>query len=224
MRFKDREHAGRLLAAKLMHLRGTNPVVLGLTRGGIPVAFEVAHGLDAPLDLIVVQRVRSAAAPELAFGALAEGGVTYLNPTLLRDARMTREDAAAAVEAMVADLARDVRLYRGATPPPSLRDRSVVIVDDFVTTGASARAAALAARQRGAARVILAVPVLAEAAEPELWREFDDVVALELTQPPRPASEAYERLEDIDDETAFEYLRRARFELMAERDVPAGLT
>lgn len=224
MRFKDREHAGRLLAARLAHLRDTGVVVLGLTRGGIPVAFEVAHGLDAPLDLVVVQKLRSADAPELPFGALAEGGVTYLNPTLVHDARMTADEAAAVAEAMVTELARDVRLYRGEVPPPSLRGRTVVVVDDFVTTGTSARAAAMAARQRGAARVLLAVPVLAAMAEPELWRDFDDVVALELTQPPRPASEAYERLEDIDDETAFEYLRRARFELLAERVEPAGLT
>lgn len=224
MRFKDRKHAGRLLAARLGHLRAGNPVVLGLTHGGIPVAFEVAHGLDAPLDLVVIQRLRSAAAPELPFGALAEGGVTYLNPTLLRDARITREAAVEVVDLMVAELARDVRLYRGEAPPPSLRGRTVVVVDDFVITGSSARAAAMAARQRGAARLVLAVPVLAAATEPELRAEFDDVVALTTTEPTHPASEAYEVLEEVDDETALEYLRRASFELQAERVEPAGLT
>ncbi len=224
MQFKDREHAGRLLAARLGYLRTANPVVLGLTKGGIPVAFEVAHGLDAPLDLIVVRRLRSTAAPDLAFGALAEGGVTYLNPTLMRDARLRHEDAAAVAEDMVAELAQHVRLYRGEVPPPSLHGRAVVIVDDFVQTGTSARAAALAARNRGAVRVILAVPVLSAAIEPELRSEFDEIAVLELTDPSHPASEAYERLEDITDETALEYLRRARLERVAERVEPAGLS
>ncbi len=224
MRFKDREHAGRLLAARLTHLRAMNPVVLGLTRGGLPVAFEVAHGLDAPLDLVVVRKLRGVDDPELSFGALAEGGVTYLNPTLLRDARMNREAAADVAEEMVAELARNVRLFRGDAAPPSLRDRAVVIVDDYVATGTTACAAAMAARQRGAMRVILAVPVLAASAEAELWTAFDDVIALGMTQPTHPATEAYERLEEIDDETAREYLRRSRFELQAERVEPAGLT
>lgn len=224
MRFKDREHAGRLLAARLTHLRATNPVVLGLTHGGLPVAFEVAHGLDAPLDLVVVKKLRAAADPELPFGALAEGGVTYLNPTLLRDARMTRETAADVAEEMVAELARNVRLYRGEETAPSLRGRAVIIVDDYVATGASACAAAMAARQRGAMRVILAVPVLAASAEAELWSAFDDIVALAMTQPTHPATEAYERLEEIDEDAALEYLRRSRFELQAERVEPAGLT
>jgi putative phosphoribosyl transferase len=224
MRFKDREHAGRLLAARLGYLRGANPVVLGLTRGGIPVAFEVAHGLEAPLDLVVVRKLRSTETPELSFGALAERGVTYLNPTLMRDARMRHEDAAVIAEGMVAELARHIRLYRGETPPPSLHGRPVVVVDDFVTTGTSARAAALAARKRGATRVLLAVPVLSAAVEPELKGDFDEIVVLEVTDPARPASEAYERLEDVSDETAIEYLRRARLEQVAERLEPAGLT
>ncbi len=224
MRFKDRTHAGRLLAAKLAHLRGDYPVVLGLTHGGIPVAFEVAHGLDAPLDLVVIQKLRSAVAPDLPFGALAEGGVTYVNPTLLREARLSHESAADVADAMVAELARDVRLLRGEAAPPSLRGRTVVVVDDFVTTGSSARAAAMAARQRGARHVVLAVPVLSQAAEPELRDEFDEVDARAAPEPTHPASEAYERLEDVDDDTALEFLRRARFELAAEQVEPAGMT
>jgi putative phosphoribosyl transferase len=224
MPFQDREHAGRLLAARLDYLRDANPVVLGLTRGGIPVAFEVAHGLGAPLDLIVVRKLRATSAPELSFGALAEGGVTYLNPTLLRDARMKQEDAAGVAAGMVAELARHVRLYRGEVPAPSLRNRAVVIVDDFVTTGTSARAAALAALHRGAARVLLAVPVLAASVEPELQAEFDDIIALELSRPPRAASDAYERLEEVSDEAVLEYLRRARLEHVVERIEPTALT
>lgn len=221
MSFEDRQHAGRLLAARLEHLRDAHPVVLGLTRGGIPVAFEVAHRLGAPLDLIVVRKLRTPSAPEAAIGALAEGGITYLNPTLMRDARMKHQDAEALADASVVELSHRVRLYRGEVPAPHLHGRTVVIVDDFVATGTTVRAAALAARQRGAARVVLAVPVLAAAVEPELRREFDDVVALEASHPPRPLGEAYDRLEEITDEAAMDYLRRARVERVIDEVGPA---
>jgi putative phosphoribosyl transferase len=220
MQFEDRQHAGRLLAARLEYLRETRPVILGLTRGGIPVAFEVARGLGAPLDLIVVRKLQLAAAPELSFGALAEGGVTYLNPTVLRDARMRHEDTTVVTEGMVAELARRVRLYRGEVPAPSLHGKVVVVIDDFVTTGTTARAAALAARRRGAARVVLAVPLLAAAVEPELHDEFDEVVALELSH--RPAGDPYARSEDVTDEAALALLRRARLDRMAEEMTPAS--
>ena len=224
MRFTDREHAGRLLAARLEHLKAARPVVLGLTRGGMPVAFEVARGLGAPLDLVVVRKLRSGATPEPPFGALAEGGVTYLNPTLLRDARMKHEDAAAAAEEMAAELAGRVRLYRGEVPAPSLLGRVVVVVDDFVATGTTACAAALAARQRGAARLVLAVPALVASVEPELRTEFDEIVALEVSHPPMPASDAYERLEDVDDDAALALLRRARAAQVADGLGPAAAT
>ncbi len=224
MRFESREHAGRLLAARLGYLKEARPVVLGLTRGGIPIAFEVARGLEAPLDLIVVRKLQAATAPDLPFGALAEGGVTYLNPTLLRDARMRHEDAAVVAEGMIAELARRVRLYRDQAAPPSLHGRIVVIVDDFVATGTTARAAALAARKRGATRVLLAVPVLAAAVEPELRGDFDEVVALEVSRPPQPLAEAFERFEEVTDDTALAYLRRARLERAFQEIEPAAMT
>jgi len=221
MRFDDREHAGRLLAARLEYLSETHPVVLGMTRGGIPVAFEVARRLRAPLDLIVVRKIRAPAAAEAALGAIAEGGVTYLNPTVLRDARLAHEDAAALARADVVELSRRIRLYRGEVPPPHLQGRTVVVVDDFVATGASVRAAALAARKRGAARVLLAVPVLAAAIEPELRGEFDGIAVLEVSRPPLPPSAAYQRLEEVSDEAALAYLHRARVEWLGEAGEPA---
>jgi putative phosphoribosyl transferase len=224
MSFRDREHAGRLLAARLNYLRDAHPIVLGLTRGGIPVAFEVARELGAPLDLVVIRKLRVPSAPELSFGALAEGGVTYLNPTFLRDARMRPGDAATAAQEMLADLARRVRLYRHEFPAPRLGGHVVVIVDEFVSSGTTARAAALAARRRGATRVILAVPVLAAAAEAELRDDFDGVVVLEASQGARPPSEAYERLEEVTDETALAYLRRARTERAVDEIAPAAMT
>ena len=224
MRFEDREHAGRLLAARLEYLRGQRPVVLGLTRGGMPVAFEVARRLVAPLDLIVVHKIRAPFAPELSIGALAEGGATYLNPTALREGAIDRERAAALAEDEVSELARRVRLYRGAGSAPRLDGRVVVVVDDFVSTGTTARAAARAARQRGAARVVFAVPVVAEALEPELRADFDEFVALEVSSPAHVPSDPYERPEEISDEAALAYLRRARVERAIGEIEPAAVS
>jgi putative phosphoribosyl transferase len=222
MRFEDRGHAGRLLATRLEHLRERNPVVLGLTRGGIPVAFEVARRLAAPLDLVVVRKLGSPARPELALGAIAEGGAVYLNPTLVRDAGLEREEAAALVEEEIAEVASRARLYRGEIPAPRLRGRWVILIDDFVATGASVRAAARAARQRGAARVLLAVPVLAAGVAPELRLDVDEIVALEVAEPAHPAGDAYEHLEEVTDESALEYLRQARRERIGDELEQAG--
>jgi putative phosphoribosyl transferase len=224
MSFRDREHAGRLLAARLGYLRDAKPVVLGLTTGGIPVAFEVARELEAPLDLVVIRKLRVASTPELPFGALAEGGVTYLNPTFLRESRITSEEAVTAAKEMVGELASRIQLYRREFTAPKLDGRAVVIVDDFVATGTTARAAALAARRRGAARVILAVPVLAASVEPELRTEFDAIVVVEASQPARSPSAAYEHLEKVTDEVALAYLRRARIERALEEIAPAAIT
>ncbi len=224
MRFVDREHAGRLLAERLGELEKESPVVLGLTRGGMPVAFEVARGLVAPLDLVVVHKIRAPAAPELSIGAIAEGGATFLNPTALHEGALEPERAGALVEAQLTELARRVRLYRGAGAPPRLDGRVVVVVDDFVTSGTTARAAARAARQRGAARVVLAVPIVPEALEAELRAEFDEVVALEVSPAGHAPGDPYERLEEVSDETALACLRRARLERAIDELEPAAIS
>jgi putative phosphoribosyl transferase len=207
MRFHDREHAGRLLAVKLGDDRYRDAVVLGLTRGGMPVALEVARQIEAPLDMVVVRKIR-APGPGETVGAIAEGGATFLNPTLLREAGMGEREAAALAEAEVEELARRVRLYRGERPAPHLAGQLVIVVDDGVLTGASARAAGRAARQRGARRVVLAAPVVAAAVEPELRRDFDEVVAVEMPSEPFAIHDWYLRFEEVDDEEVLACLRR----------------
>jgi putative phosphoribosyl transferase len=221
MRFDDRVHAGRLLAERLERLREDHPVVLGLTRGGMPVAFEVARRLSAPLDVIVIQKIRARA--EVPAGAVAEGGESYLNRTVAREGAHRQREAALADEE-VSELARRVRLYRGATPAPRLEGRLVVVVDDFVATGNTARAASRAARARGARRVVLAVPAMSETLEPELGADFDEVVALEMTAAPRAPSDAYARLDEIDDGSALALLRRARLERAIDEIAPAAIS
>lgn len=224
MPFDDREQAGRLLAGKLRRLEAEHPVVVGLTRGGMPVAFQVAHALGAPLDLIVVRKIDASGpeapgSPDLAIGAIAEGGETFLNPTVVHEAGMTAGDTSAYAEWGAVELARQVRLYRDRRPPLPLTGRTVIVVDDGVTTGASARAAGRAARQRGAARVVLAAPVVCASAE-HLEGEFEEVVALETPPQARDLSAFYRRLDDVADGEVLEYLRRAEEETTAEWPAP----
>ncbi|WP_214367833.1 phosphoribosyltransferase family protein [Pseudonocardia sp. H11422] len=159
MLFDDRIDAGRQLAGQLTHLRGQDVVVLGLPRGGVPVALQVARALGAPLDVIIVRKLGVPFQPELAMGAIGEEGARVVDARTVRLARVGRPELAAIEERERAELARRVRRYRGDRPPVPVAGRTAVLVDDGVATGASARAACLVARARGAQRVVLAVPV-----------------------------------------------------------------
>jgi len=215
MKFIDREDAGRRLAAKLEGLRLEHPVVLGLARGGMPVAFEVARLLGAALDMAIVRKLRAPALTEHAVGAIAEGGETFLNPIILREAGLASDEAAAIAEDEVDELTRRVRLYRGERKAPVLEGRVVVVVDDGVTTGASARAAGRAARHRGARRVVLAVPVVPAGLEGELRRDFDEVVALEMPAHLPAIADWYDVFEEVTDAMVVRYIKRAGEELAA---------
>ena len=221
--FRDRAHAGRLLAAKLERYRAQRPIVLGLTRGGVPVAFEVARHLEADLDVIVVRKIRAPGSPEYAVGAIAEGGAVYLNREALRDVGIGDDQVAGLAEPEAVELARRVRAYRGDRKMPDLAGRTVLVVDDGVATGATARAAGRSARQRGAARLVLAVPVIAAASEAELRSEFDEVIAVELPEAFYAVSQWYERFTQVPDEEVLECLRQARGERPEQgTDLPSG--
>jgi putative phosphoribosyl transferase len=180
MRFANRAEAGRRLAERVVHLRGADPVVLGLPRGGVVVAFEIAQALAAPLDVIVVRKLGVPFRPELAMGAVGEGGVRVLNPDVLRAAGITDGELARVEQAARAELSRRVeRLRRGRARVP-LTGRTAVIVDDGIATGATARAGCQVARAQGAARVVLAVPVAPARAVAEFNGIADEVVCLEL--------------------------------------------
>ncbi len=216
MVFRDREQGGRLLAEKLARHRAERPVVLGRTRGGVPVALEVARALGAELDVIVVRKIGAPSSPEYAVGAIAEGGAVYVRREAQRELGLDDEDVAALGEREATELARRVRVYRGDTPMPSLAGRTVIVVDDGVATGATAHAAARAARRRGAARVVLAAPVIAASSEPELRSDFDEVVAVELPEPFVAVGMWYRRFEQVTDEEVVECLRRSRERPRAE--------
>jgi predicted phosphoribosyltransferase len=175
--FDDRRDAGRQLAAALRPWQRSNPVVLGLPRGGVPVAFEVATMLDAPLAVFVVRKLGVPGHGELAMGALASGGVRVLNDDIVRELRIPQEAIDAVVAMESAELARRETLFE-ATSLPALLGRIVILVDDGLATGATMRAAVEAVRHHHPARVIVAVPVGAPDTCRTLRGIADDVVCL----------------------------------------------
>jgi predicted phosphoribosyltransferase len=174
--FRDRIHAGEVLAQKLQHLSGADVVGLGLPRGGIPVAFVVAQELDAPLDVLVVRKLGVPGHEELAMGALAHGGVRVVNPSVVRVLGISESviDDVAARETR--ELERRERAFRGSRPYPVVEGRTAVIVDDGLATGATMRAAAAALRQLRPARLVAAVPVAAQDTCEQLTMDVDEVV------------------------------------------------
>ncbi|MBW3621038.1 MAG: phosphoribosyltransferase [Actinobacteria bacterium] len=178
MRFADRTDAGRRLGAALADRGFVDPIVLGLPRGGVPVASEVARVLDAPLDVLVVRKVGAPRNPEFAVGAIGEGGAEFVDDDVLRRMGLTREDLGGTIAAEREELRRRVGEYRGDRPPADLTGRTVVVVDDGMATGASARVAVQVLRGRDPGQLVLAVPVASTAAVRHLEDVTDEVVAL----------------------------------------------
>jgi putative phosphoribosyl transferase len=169
--FPNREEAGRLLAEKLERYADRNDViVLGLPRGGVPVAYEVAKSLRVPLDVFIVRKLGVPGFEELAAGAIASGGVRVLNEDVLRALPNADEIIESVTAKETAELERREKSYRDDRPAPELRDRVVILVDDGLATGATMRAAVKALRQRGVAKIVVAVPV----GPPDTCREFED--------------------------------------------------
>ncbi len=178
--FRDRHEAGRLLGERLAPLRDERPVVLALPRGGVPVAAEVAAALGAPLDVIVVRKLGLPFQPELGFGAIGEGDIRLIDSDLIRRAGLSEGEVAEVEARERVELSRRVRRYRGDRPPIPIAGRTVVIVDDGLATGATARAAVRVARAQGARRIVLAVPVAPPETVGQLQDEADQVVSLIL--------------------------------------------
>jgi putative phosphoribosyl transferase len=177
-RFLDRYDAGRQLAEVLKARGYRNPIVMGLPRGGVPVAYEVAKRLGAPLDVFVVRKLGVPYQPELAMGAIASGGILVRNDDVLRMLGNAERALAAVERAERVELERRERLYRGNRPRPTVRGRDVLVVDDGLATGATMKAAVLALEQAGAARVVVAVPVGPPETCAELEALADEVVCL----------------------------------------------
>lgn len=209
-RFADRSDAGRQLAARLLPLAGENPLVLGLPRGGVPVAEEVATLLGAPLEILAVRKLGAPHNPEYGIGAIAEGRTKVLDQEALALLEINNATLRHIVERESAELERRVEAYRGDRPRPSLRDRSVIVVDDGVATGVTDTAALRAARREGSRRLVLAVPVCAPDSLARLQEEADEVVCLFAPPQLRGVGEWYADFGQVSDAEVVVALERAR--------------
>jgi putative phosphoribosyl transferase len=209
-RYADRTDAGRRLAASLITYRDRNALVLGLPRGGVPVAFEVAKALGAPLDVLVVRKLGVPRQPELAFGAIGEGDVRVINDAVLRHVPVSDADIAEVEAAQRAELQRRVERYRGGRTAQPLGARDVIIVDDGFATGSTARAACLVARAQGAATLVLAAPIGSPDTIAELRAYADEVVCPGAPQYFSAVGQGYDNFHQTSDEEVCALLERAQ--------------
>lgn len=212
MIFEDRRQAGERLAQELTS-RGQDlaePLVLALPRGGVTVAEPIAEALKAPLDVLVVRKLGVPGHSELAMGALAPGGVRVMNEEIIASLRVPPDAIETVAEREGQELDRRQRLYRGDAGPLDVAGRDVVLVDDGLATGATARVAVESLRQMGAATVILAVPVAAPDVAQALRRQADEVVVLETPQPFEAVGRWYRDFSEVTDEQVIEVLAAHR--------------
>jgi predicted phosphoribosyltransferase len=212
MRFRNRIQAGKLLGDALQHLRDEPAVVLGLPRGGVPVASEVARALHAPLDVMLVRKLGVPRQPELAMGAIGEDGVRILNDTVIRLGDISSAEIAAAETRERAEIDRRATLYRGTRPRLSLEGRTAVVVDDGLATGATARAGCAVARLHGAEWVVLAVPVAPHDWVDHLGDAADECISLHSPRAFESVGQFYDDFRQTTDEEVVALLRAANSE------------
>ena len=182
--FADRREAGRVLGEEVARrLEMTSPLVLGLARGGVPVAAEVARELDGELDVLVVRKVGVPGQPELAAGAIASGGIQVLSERVMGMTGLDEDDLQPVVEREQAELERREKAYRGDRPPLDVGGREVILADDGMATGSTMLAAVRAVRKLGAERIIVAVPTASGEAAADMEQEADEVVCLDTPSP-----------------------------------------
>ncbi len=210
MTYRDRYDAGRRLAARLAHHAGDpNLLVLGLPRGGVPVAAEVANALGAPLDVYVVRKLGVPDQRELAMGAVGSGGVRLMNERVVRASDVAPEAIEEVIREEERELGRRERTLRGERPGPEVEGRTIVLVDDGIATGSTMRAAIAALQARGAGKVVVGVPVAASETCAELAEQVDEVVCVATPDPVRAISLWYEDFEQTTDAEVRELVERA---------------
>lgn len=222
MPFRNRVEAGQKLAAALAAYRRQDPVVLALPRGGVPVAAQVAATLDAPLDLILVRKVGVPFQPELAMGAIVDGGspIVVRNEDVIRYAGIAEADFRAVADAEFSEIERRRKRYLGNRAPAEVAGRTAIVVDDGIATGATTRAALRATRLRNPKRLVLAVPVAPTESLAELRGEADDVVCLEDYEAFGAIGFYYSDFHQVSDEEVITIL--ARFPAQKTRNNPVS--
>jgi putative phosphoribosyl transferase len=207
--FRDRTEAGQLLARKLRrYANRSDIIVLALPRGGVPVAYEVAKALRAPLDVFLVRKLGVPGQEELAMGAIATGGIRVLNEDVVRELKIPPRVIVSVAAKETHELERRERLYRGGRPAPDMNGRTVILVDDGLATGSSMRAAVAALRQKSPGRIVVAVPIAAAATCRELESEVDEIVCYETPEPFYSVGLWYEDFSQTTDEEIRQLLER----------------
>ena len=213
MLFRDRAEAGQVLAGKLAsYANRADVMVLALPRGGVPVAYEAARALNAPLDVFMVRKLGVPGQEELAMGAIASGGTRVLNEEVVAKLNIPEEVIASVAALEVQELHRRERDYRDKRPPPDVRGRTIILVDDGLATGSTMRAAVAALRQRGPARIVVAVPVGAPETCAEFQEEADEVVCACTPEPFHAVGIWYDEFAQTSDEEVRGLLARAAVE------------
>jgi predicted phosphoribosyltransferase len=213
--FKDRREGGRALAGKLtVYVRRPNILILALPRGGVPVAYEVALALSIPLDIFLVRKLGVPGREELAIGAIASGGVRILNRDIVRMLSIPEEMINVAAQRELQELQRREKLYRGDRQPPNVRDRTIILIDDGLATGASMRAAVAGLRTQHPARIVVGVPVAAVEARDGLQPDVDEVICAITPEPFYGVSRWYENFAQVTDEEVRSLLEEANRQLL----------
>jgi putative phosphoribosyl transferase len=220
--FQDRFHAGRLLGQQLgAYAHRPDVIVVGLPRGGVPVAFEVARALNAPLDVFIVRKLGLPGHAELAMGAIATGGVRVLNKQIIEELNIPDSVIDAVAHEQERELRRREAAYRGHGNSPGIAGKTVILVDDGIASGSTICAAARAIRHQKPVRLIIAVPVAAVAAARQLWAEADQLVILSTPREFVAVGEWYENFEQTSDAEVTELLDKARTQMRtADSAVP----
>jgi putative phosphoribosyl transferase len=221
MIFQDRVDAGRKLAKRLAaYAKRKDVIVLGIPRGGVPVAFELARALEAPLDVFLSRKLGVPGQEELAFGAVASGNVRVLDRQIIEAVGVSETQIAQTTQAVKADLERRERLFRGSRPPLKVEGRTVILVDDGIATGSSIRAAIRALRQMKPARIVVAVPVAPVSTCDCLRREVDELVCLHTPESFFAIGQFYADFSQVPDEDVAGLLQRGVEPRAAEHGAP----
>lgn len=208
--FQDRREAGVRLAERLSAYRGRDVLVLGLPRGGVPVAYEVARALEAPLDIYTVRKLGTPGQPELAMGAIASGGFRVMNDDVVQALGISPETIERVTARERKELERREAAYRGDRPRPTARGRTVILVDDGLATGASMHAAVRALRQQHPGKIVVAVPTAPPETCAAFEDEVDEIICVTTPEPFRGVGGAYADFEQTSDQTVQALLERAR--------------
>ncbi|MDP2991172.1 MAG: phosphoribosyltransferase family protein [Kiritimatiellota bacterium] len=224
--FRDRQEAGELLAAELAELRGQNPVVLGIPRGGVAVAREIAASLDGDLDIILARKLRTPGQTELAMGSVSEHGEVFLNELVIRQLGIGSAEIEHEKTAQMEEIERRRRLLRSVAPKIPLRNRLVIITDDGVATGATMQVAVWAIKQEEPSRLVAALPVAADEAVHRLAGDVDEIVCLRMPLFFGAVGQFYIQFTQVEDSDVLSILKEARARAhrkpgTAERSHPA---